>query len=77
MADALSDIHIRQIFEPSFMVWCLDQKDVLFELVDGELVVAVKNHLSDQVKLDALLVQSRAVLTRITAAAVPSDRSSS
>jgi hypothetical protein len=68
-------VQVRQIFEPSFIVWCLDQKDVLFELENGELVVAVKNHLSDQGPLDALLAQSRAVLGRITSAAAPADRS--
>jgi hypothetical protein len=73
--DAVSDVQVRQIFEPSFIVWCLDQKDVLFELENGELVVAVKNHLSDQGPLDALLAQSRAVLGRITSAAAPADRS--
>jgi hypothetical protein len=72
--DAVSDVEVRQIFEPSFIVWCLDEKDVLFELERGELVVAVKNHLSDQGTLDALLAQSHAVLTRITSAA-PADRS--
>ena len=42
---------------------------------NGELVIAVKDHLSDQGKLDALLVQSHAVLGRITSAAAPADRS--
>jgi hypothetical protein len=48
---------------------------VLFELEDGELVVAVKHHLSEQGPLDALLEQSRAVLQRIAAASAPADRS--
>jgi hypothetical protein len=73
--DDVSDIQVRQIFEPSFIVWCVDQSNVLFELEDDRLVVAVKNHLTDQAPLDALLDQSRAVLDRIAAASVPSDRS--
>jgi hypothetical protein len=73
--DDVSDMLVRQIFEPSFIVWCLDEKDVLFELEDGELVVAVKHHLSEQGPLDALLEQSRAVLQRIAAASAPADRS--
>jgi hypothetical protein len=73
--DDVSDVEVRQIFEPSFMVWCIDQSDVLFELEDGTLVVAVKSHLTEQAPLDALLDQSRAVLDRIAAASVPSDRS--
>ncbi len=73
--DDVSDLQVRQIFEPSFIVWCLDEKDVLFELEDGELVVAVKHHLSEQGPLDALLEQSRAVLQRIAAASAPADRS--
>ena len=73
--DDVSDVQVRQIFEPSFIVWCLDEQDVFFELEDGELVVAVKHHLSEQGPLDALLEQSRAVLHRIAAASAPADRS--
>jgi hypothetical protein len=73
--DDVSDIEVRQIFEPSFIVWCLDQKDVLFELESSELLVAVKSHLTEQAPLDALLEQSRAVLERIAAASAPADRS--
>jgi hypothetical protein len=73
--DDVSDLAVRQVFEPSFIVWCLDQRDVLFELEDGVLVVAVKSHLTEQGPLDALLDQSRAVLERIAAASAPADRS--
>ncbi len=73
--DDVPDIAVRQIFEPSFIVWCIDQQDVLFELEDGVLVVAVKSHLTEQGPLDALLDQSRAVLQRIAAASSPVDRS--
>jgi len=73
--DDVPDIAVRQIFEPSFIVWCIDQQDVLFELEDGVLVVAVKSHLTEQGPLDALLDQSRAVLERIAAASSSVDRS--
>jgi hypothetical protein len=66
--DEVTDIDVRQVFEPSFMVWCTDQKNVFFELEDGELLVAVKHHLDEQAPLDALLDQSRVVLTRLVAA---------
>jgi hypothetical protein len=75
--DDVPDLAVRQVFEPTFIVWCLDQKDVFFELEDGELVVAVKNHLSEQAPLDALLEQSRLVLERISAVPAPADRSAS
>jgi hypothetical protein len=73
--DDVPDIAVRQIFEPSFIVWCIDQQDVFFELEDGVLVVAVKSHLTEQGPLDALLDQSRAVLERIAAASSSVDRS--
>ena len=73
--DDVPDIAVRQIFEPSFIVWCIDQQDVLFELENGVLVVAVKSHLTEQGPLDALLDQSRAVLERIAAASSSVDRS--
>jgi hypothetical protein len=75
--DAVEDIHVRQVFEPSFMVWCTDQDDVFFELENGELLVAVKRHLDEQAPLDALLDQSRVVLTRLAAASASADRSPS
>jgi hypothetical protein len=75
VGDDVPDMQVRQVFEPTFIVWCLDQKDVLFELENGELLVAVKHHLCEQGPLDALLEQSRAVLTRIAAASAPADRS--
>lgn len=75
--DEVSDVDVRQIFEPSFIVWCIDQKDVFFELENSELVIAVKHHLDQQAPLDALLDQSRVVLTRLVAASASIDRSPS
>jgi hypothetical protein len=75
--DGVADADVRQVFEPSFMVWCVDQQDVFFELENGELLVAVKHHLDEQAPLDALLAQSGAVLTRLVAASAPADRSPS
>jgi hypothetical protein len=73
--DSVSDVDVRQVFEPSFMVWCTDQGNVFFELENGELLVAVKHHLCEQAPLDALLDQSRVVLARIAAASAPAVRS--
>ena len=75
--DDVSDVDVRQLFEPSFIVWCTDQKDVFFELENGELLVAVKRHLDDQAPLDALLDRSRVVLARLAASPAPADRSPS
>ena len=75
--DDVSDVAVRQVFEPSFIVWCTDQKDVFFELENGELLVAVKRHLDDQAPLDALLDRSRVVLARLAASPAPADRSPS
>ncbi len=75
--DAVSDVDVRQIFEPTFIVWCTDHKDVFFELENGELLVAVKHHLDEQAPLDALLDQSRVVLARLVAASASADRSPS
>jgi hypothetical protein len=75
--DEVTDLSVRQIFEPSFIVWCTDQKDVFFELEDGELLVAVRHHLDEQAPLDALLAQSRVVLARLAAASASADRSPS
>jgi hypothetical protein len=75
--DGVPDVDVRQVFEPSFIVWCTDQKDVFFELENGELLVAVKHHLDEQAPLDALLDQSRVVLARLAAASASADRSPS
>jgi hypothetical protein len=75
VGDDVPDVQVRQVFEPTFIVWCLGQQDVMFELENGELLVAVKHHLTEQGPLDALLAQSRAVLQRIAAASAPADRS--
>jgi hypothetical protein len=75
--DGVSDSDVRQVFEPSFMVWCIDQEDVFFELENGELLIAVKRHLDEQAPLDALLVKSGVVLSRLTAVSAPADRSPS
>jgi hypothetical protein len=75
--DSVPDVAVRQVFEPSFIVWCTDQKDVFFELENGELLVAVKHHLDEQAPLDALLDRSRAVLARLAASPAPADRSPS
>jgi hypothetical protein len=62
---AVPDTAVRELFEPSFIVWCIEQEDVLFELEHGELVVALRDHLTDADALDFLLERSRFVLQRV------------
>ena len=68
VADGCDDMLVRRVFEPSFMIWCLDQQDpaALFELEDGVLVIAVKGHLDDEQKLEALVAQAETVSRYIT-----------
>jgi hypothetical protein len=60
---------VLQIFEPSFIAWCVDERDVLFEIEDGELVVALRDHLQEPHDLDDLLARSGWVLKQVLAAA--------
>ena len=66
---SVTDAAVRRIFEPSFMEWCVDERNVLFELEGGELVVGVLGHLAAPNELEDLWARTRWVLKRITAAA--------
>jgi hypothetical protein len=57
VADSTSDAAVRVLFEPAFMVWCLDQAadKMLLELENGALVVAIPHHSYDAAQLDALV----------------------
>ena len=68
---AVPDVAVRRLFEPSFIVWCSEQEDVLFELERGELIVALRDHLDEPDWLDYLLERSRFVLQRILDAFPP------
>ena len=54
------------VFEPAFMVWCLDQAadELLVEIEDGVLVVAIPDHSYDADQLDALVEQATTIATR-------------
>jgi hypothetical protein len=69
--EGVSETAVRRIFEPSFMEWCIDERNVLFELEGGTLVVAVREHIAAPNELEDLLARTRWVLKRVIAA---SDR---
>jgi hypothetical protein len=60
---------VLQIFEPSSIARCVDERDVLFEIEDGELVVALRDHLEQAQDLDDLLARSGWVLKQVLSAA--------
>ena len=55
--DDADDLLVRRIFDPAFIVWCIDERDPRpqLEVEDGTVVLAVKGHLRDEPRLDALL----------------------
>jgi hypothetical protein len=69
--EGVTDTAVGRIFEPSFMEWCVDERNVLFELEGGELVVAVPEHISAPNELEDLWLRARWVLRRVSEA---SDR---
>ena len=66
VADSTSDVAVRMLFEPAFMVWCLDQADdkMLLELEDGALVVAIPDRSYDAAELDALVERATTIAKR-------------
>ena len=71
VADAASDQAVRLLFEPAFIVWCLDQAadEMLLEIENETLVVAIPEHSYDAAELDALLEKATTVATRLADAA--------
>jgi hypothetical protein len=67
VADASSDLLLRLFFEPAFIVWCLDQSgdEMLFEIEDGTLLVAIPGHSYDAAQLDGLVEKTNAIATRL------------
>ena len=55
--DSASELAVRLLFEPAFMVWCLDQAadEMLIEIENETLVVAIPDHSYDASQLDALV----------------------
>ena len=74
VVDSASDQAVRLLFEPAFMVWCLDQAGdkMLFEIEDEMLVVAVPDHSYDAAELDGLVDRATTIAARL-ADAEPSD----
>jgi hypothetical protein len=66
VADSTADVAVRVLFEPAFMVWCLDQAadEMLLELENGALVVAIPDHSYDAAQLDALVDKATTIATR-------------
>jgi hypothetical protein len=66
VADSTSDAAVRLLFEPAFMVWCLDQAadEMLLELENGALVVAIPQHSYDAAQLDALVARATIIAAR-------------
>jgi len=71
VADAASDQAVRLLFEPAFIVWCLDQAadQMLIEIENEVLVVAIPEHSYDTAQLDALVEKTTHVATRLADAA--------
>lgn len=66
VADSCSDLAVRMLFEPAFIVWCLDQAgdEMLVELEDETLVVAIPDHSYDAAELDGLVEKATTIAAR-------------
>ena len=67
VADSASDLAVRLLFEPAFIVWCLDQSadEMLVEIENGTLVVAIPDHSFDAAQLDDLVSKATKVAKRL------------
>ncbi|MDX6481313.1 MAG: hypothetical protein QOG85_1823 [Gaiellaceae bacterium] len=66
VADSASDMAVRLVFEPAFIVWCLDQGDgMLFEIEEQTLVVAIRGHSYDAAELDGLVGKAGTIAARV------------
>ena len=65
--DSASDVAVRLLFEPAFMVWCLEQAadQMLLEIENETLVVAIPDHSYDAAQLDDLVAKATTVATRL------------
>jgi hypothetical protein len=66
VADSCSELAVRLLFEPAFIVWCLDQAGdgMLVELEDETLVVAIPDHSYDAAELDGLVEKATTIAAR-------------
>jgi hypothetical protein len=76
VADSTPDVAVRLLFEPAFMVWCLDQAadNMLLEVENGALVVAVPDHSYDAAELDALVDKATTIATRFADAGLGNSK---
>ncbi len=71
VADSDSDVVVRVLFEPAFIVWCIDQAAdrMLVEIENETLVVAIPDHSYDAAQLDGLVEKATTVAKRLADAA--------
>jgi hypothetical protein len=76
VADEADDMAVHVLFEPSFMMWCLDQatQKLLFEIEHDTLVVAVPGHSYDPETLDGLIDKATTVAARLADSQQPTTR---
>lgn len=69
VADEQSDLSVRRLFTPAFMVWLeeLAGRDLRFELEAGTLVVAIPERCFDAERLDWLLGAATGIATQVSA----------
>jgi hypothetical protein len=74
VADEVSDLAVRRVFEPSFIVWCIDQApdEMLFELENDVLVVAIPDHSYDAAELDNLVEKASTIAAALAGVHSPS-----
>ena len=64
--DSASDMAVRLLFEPAFIVWCLDQAaGMLVEIENETLVVAIPDHSYDAAELDGLVDKAAQIAARL------------
>jgi hypothetical protein len=70
VADDASDMAVRRLFEPSFIVWCVEHadSDLLFEIENDVLVVAIPEHSYDAAELDGLVENAATIAARVAGA---------
>ena len=76
VSDSASDMAVRLLFEPAFIVWCLDQgAGMLFEIEQETLVVAIRGHSYDAAELDQLVGDAGTIGTRLadSRASIPKE----
>ena len=74
----VDDAAVRRVFEPSFIVWCLEQRDPFrpfFELEGGTLVVAFDEHWREEAALDLLVAHVHTVTRYLGAGTTATSRS--